>query len=502
MEYGWKITIAPDGQKRILTNIETTSQLAALIPRAIEDVYGSDPSTLEISESSASNNKNNATSSLDIPARFSIPDYIGKMVGTSSISSTTPNTYLQCPCLFTIILSPRMMNNMSSNVEFDNIKTAICSDPLLFSCIHTPDGLFQHLPPITGLRMENVLIQDSRLTRCTYANIFWNLVKTARLIDQEQYSQAYVNHGLTISKAFTLQLHKRKGYASLKGLLACETVKRLFWAVWLFDVQISTFLHISSTIDLSDIEIDRPATCDKMAQEDLDHTRFLQLLIDIRWLRVKMDVCVEESKLLNVMTQNVRQLRRFHDKLDTDLKINAVLGSTPKLLDWQRRTAIIILLELASCFLAIFSEHLGRTDTVGSLAFSMCRQAADITALLLEKWISGQFDCQYRIYLPVIAHSVSMHKVTSNLHHVYSRALLILHIIAYLPTIRYTHTLQMESLRYAAVSVQIVEHDTRLLPAADRTRVAKRYFTGIEAVGVHHSNGFESRSRPEHDGNV
>ncbi|KAI9497759.1 hypothetical protein BDB00DRAFT_803905 [Zychaea mexicana] len=431
IDYGWQVFLTSDGQKRILTNIETTAQLAALVPRALNDVYGDNNNNSSSSHATITSTSSPASShdSLDsqvvrLPVRMSLNQYLQPYDNTGA----TPTT--DCPSMFAFVMSPSLIRRMSG---YPDLSVSVTGD--LYCCPHNTQGYFPPLPPSGSLSTAvptHVLAQRTRFSDCSLSNVFWNLIKTAQLIDHGNFSQAYVNTGITITKAFNLRLHRSSTtthHEQQGRMIDAEVVKRIFWAVWLLDTQMPLLHERQSSIQLQDIQIDPPVVCQGMADDaDIAYTDCLRWLIEARRLRIKIEHNLtsmnhekDEHKVLNIVTQQIRQLRRFYEHLDTKYKLETMMMMvTIHTEQWQRRTMFMVLLEHAMNWLVLFDRFLPAlpdpTMTAGTkfpdnLTVSMCRQAADVMTVVFEKWIWDGYDCQFRLYLNHFCNTISMHKV-------------------------------------------------------------------------------------------
>ncbi|KAI9272955.1 hypothetical protein BDA99DRAFT_280151 [Phascolomyces articulosus] len=451
MDYGWQVSLTPDGQKRILTNIETTSQLAALVPRALNDVYG-DKSQLgadHINNNNNNNNNNNSNYSQATPSPTTSHESLDSQVVRLPVRSSL-NQYLQpydntgvtppldCPSMFAFVISPSLLGRMSGYLD---LAGSISRE--LYCCPHnySHQGYF---PPSTAHTTGSLstalpaalLSERTRFSDCSLSNVFWNLIKTAQLIDHGNFSQAYVNIGITITKAFNLRLHRKSTTTSLEQQgrhIDAEVAKRIFWAAWLLDTQMPLLHERRPSIQLQDIQIDRPIVCQGMMEEaDITYTDCLKWLIEVRWLRIKVEQNLasmnqekDEHKVLNIVTQQIRQLRRFYEHLDSKYKVDMILLDQQSREQWERRTTFMVLLEHGMNWLVLFDRFLPAlpdpTMTAGTkfpdnLTISMCRQAADIMTLVFEKWIWNGYDCQFRLYLNHFCNTISIHKVSLQTH--------------------------------------------------------------------------------------
>lgn len=425
--------MAPDGQKRILTNIETIAQLAALVPRALNDVYRGRPSFAGQQSAPASlPSSSTPPKPLHSVIRLSLTQYLHRQ--KVELSATTQGS--QCPCLFTFLLSPSLLGTICGYPELGSLCSSASSDPSLYVCTHCLHGFFSYpLSNSPAGRLKDSLADRTRFAECTLSNIFWNLVKTARLIDDGQYSQAYINLGITITKAFRLQLHRQQTshvQVTSANELEREVLTRLFWLVWLMDTQITLLHGGRPSIQLSDIEIDKPrfhSSTILTTVEDREHTECLKWLVEVRWIRARMEenlMTLEDeedpSKRLNTLVQQMRQLRRFYERLDDHLKLDRLLLSAVKAEDscWRHRTVHLLHLEHGLNWLILFERFLPELPDDGfaslskfpeNLAVVMCRQAADLMTLVYEQWLWDRYDCQSRLYLCHFINTVAIHKV-------------------------------------------------------------------------------------------
>ncbi|CAO3627213.1 unnamed protein product [Cunninghamella echinulata] len=161
--YGWDVKIAPNGQKRIVTNISTTSQLAALIPKALGEVYIPNNSSSQqqqqqqqqqqpllpsITLKPSFNNNNNNNNSTIVQnqvkprktKRITLERYVAAYTNPSiHVLNTAIAT---CPSLFTTIMSPRLLSQFAGHPQLSMLHTSACCTLSLNSCIHNPNGLF------------------------------------------------------------------------------------------------------------------------------------------------------------------------------------------------------------------------------------------------------------------------------------------------------------------------------------------------------------------------
>ncbi|KAI7850034.1 hypothetical protein BDC45DRAFT_262680 [Circinella umbellata] len=437
IDYGWKVSLTSDGQKRILTNIETTSQLAALVPRALNDVYGDKShnnntnyqgtsSTLMTIPSPTTSHESVESQVVRLPVRMSLNQYLQPYNNTGV---TTPPT--DCPSMFVFIMSPSLLSRMSGYSDFAK---SITHD--MYCCPHnSQQGYFPQSSTTTIIKdpLESsasptcLLTERTRFSDCSLSNVFWNLIKTAQLIDHGNFSQAYVNIGITINKAFHLRLHQSSTIQHLQQegrMIDAEVAKRIFWAAWLLDTQMPLLHERKPSIQLQDIQIDRPSLCFGMASDtDVAYTECLKWLIEVRWLRIKIEQNLtsmnhekDEHKVLNVVIQQIRQLRRFYEHLNIKFKLESMLQQEEA---WEKRTTFMVLLEHGMNWLVLFDRFLpalpDSTMTAGTkfpdnLTVSMCRQAADLMTFIFEKWIWNGYDCQFRLYLNHFCNTISIHK--------------------------------------------------------------------------------------------
>lgn len=431
MDYGWQVTVAPDGQKRIMTDIGTMSQLAALVPKALTDVYGRSTQIFTSATSSASCTSSSSTVVQETTRPPGIYKPLSHYFNVPIDMTTAPAT---CPSLLTMVLSPALLGRLAGGNKHQRgtteLAASLCMDANLFACLHQPEGYFATpvpLVPSTHLDDDGFLQQQTRFADCSLLNLFWNLIKSMRLCDKLQFSQAYVNLGVIISKMFSLQLHlPNMSCPSSAPPLERELHKRLFWAVWLLDTQVPLLYGGRPSIDAALVHPDRPALCEGMsAQEDIEQTEFLQQLIQVRWLRRQIEQSFLErtgpagESDLNKLIQHMRQLRRFYEHLDEKLKLETILAKTPAVRwSWTDRTGFVVLVELCLNWLVLMDPFLPPSQSTpgfpGNLAITLCRQAADIILLILEKWVWQAYDCQTRFLVTHVATVISMQKVSSN----------------------------------------------------------------------------------------
>ncbi|KAG0186723.1 hypothetical protein DFQ28_007400, partial [Apophysomyces sp. BC1034] len=350
LDYGWEVNLLAGGQKRITTNIETTSQLAALVPKALNDAYG---------RRSVSTTRGPALNT-NLPVqptrkRSTLEDYVtlthADLYHYNAIYGTAP-----CPSMFTIIMSPMLLSQFSAHAQLSTL-----------------------------------------------------------------HSQAYVNLGVTISKAFNLELHRERTYEDYKSFAEKETVRRIFWAIWLLDTHMPLLHDGRPTIQLEDIDIERPSARDMEQQDEIDHSEFLKSLIDVRWCRMQLEEALsdvnwsDERKMLAAVIQQMRQLRRFYDRLDNDSKRERLFDSTTNSV-WKQRKLCTTLLEQAMNWLILFDRLLPPPTQLAmerfpeNLAITICRQAANTMTLVFEIWVLEPYDCQSRLYLSHFVNTMEIHK--------------------------------------------------------------------------------------------
>ncbi|CDS03830.1 hypothetical protein LRAMOSA06785 [Lichtheimia ramosa] len=420
LDYGWQVTLTAGGRKHIATNISTIGQLASIVPEALGNVYGTrnintTPISLQKPSPITSSCSNPESDVVHLPVRTSLQQYMQPYDIQPTLST--------CPCMLTFIMSPSLLLSASNDPELLTLGAMIHSDASLYCCIHNPQSPF--VPDaLSPIQSTISLPQLTRFGDCNISNVYWNLIKTARLIDQSQFNQAYINIGSTITKALSLELHKPSTVFNATSIEA-EIRRRIFWAMWLLDTQIPLLLERRTTIQLDSIQIERPRTWDGMTDEDKGYTECLQYLIDVRWLRMKIEQNIQsmmdekdEHKLLNMVIQQVRQLRRFYERVDDKYNVE-MINSTDPCTQWQRRCLFILLLEYALNWLVLFDRFLPAvpdpTNTSGkrfpdNLAVSMCRQASDLMTLVFEKWVWDKYDCQFRLFFNHLCNTVSVHK--------------------------------------------------------------------------------------------
>ncbi|KAI8072945.1 hypothetical protein BC940DRAFT_316395 [Gongronella butleri] len=502
-DFGWDVSIAENGQKRIVTNILNTSQLAALVPKALSDVYGaSSSSSFSFSSSSNASIASSTTSSHpqmmhNNPNQPSLPR--SGTTTTSSVASSpashpysplfspTPvpstrvptakprktkrvtleryvaaytnpsihvlsNAIATCPSLFTVIMSPRLLERFAGHPQLSMLHTSACATLSLNRCKHNPQGLFSSTQSISSMVFDSPIVNadlssslssnniafsnkdladylgthsddtafptQPRFAEVSLANLYWNLLKTAKLLDDGNFNQAFVNLGVMITKAFSLQLHQPEGYAQFETPLEREAAKRIFWSIWLFDTQMPLLVDGRPSIKLDDITIDKPSwphTADASnasfqsaasmnlpfdpaaaiatsmqqppppapialagtansthgaadwldgCEEDMAHTECLRYLVETRWLRVQIENTLnaftawdDEKAILSLLIQQMRKLRRFYELLDDSLKLEAFIKAPP-MHGWHVRARSILLLEHAMNWLVLFDRFL------------------------------------------------------------------------------------------------------------------------------------------------
>ncbi|KAG2218372.1 hypothetical protein INT45_013323 [Circinella minor] len=361
-----------------------------------------------------------------LPVRMSLNQYLQPYNNTGV---TTPS--IDCPSMFVFIMSPSLLGRMSGYLDFAKSIT-----PDIYCCPHhSQQGYF---PPSTtrtkdtfGSLSSTLLTERTRFSDCNLSNVFWNLIKTAQLIDHGNFSQAYVNIGITINKAFHLRLHQSSTIQHLEQqgkMIDAEVAKRIFWAAWLLDTQMPLLHERRPSIQLQDIQIDRPSLCLGMTSDtDIAYTECLKWLIEVRWLRIKIEQNLtsmnhekDEHKVLNIVIQQIRQLRRFYEHLNIKFKLEMMLQQQEQEQQvWEKRTTFMVLLEHGMNWLVLFDRFLpalpDATMTAGTkfpdnLTVSMCRQAADLMTFIFEKWIWNGYDCQFRLYLNHFCNTISIHK--------------------------------------------------------------------------------------------
>ncbi|KAG0181070.1 hypothetical protein DFQ29_009385, partial [Apophysomyces sp. BC1021] len=418
LDYGWEVNLLAGGQKRITTNIETTSQLAALVPKALNDAYG---------RRSVSTTRGPALNT-NLPVqptrkRSTLEDYVtlthADLYHYNAIYGTAP-----CPSMFTIIMSPMLLSQFSAHAQLSTLHRSACNHAICV-CIHFPAGYFTGTDPafLASPVPENIstTFQQSLFSDCSISNVYLNLVKTARLLDDSNFSQAYVNLGVTISKAFNLELHRERTYEDYKSFAEKETVRRIFWAIWLLDTHMPLLHDGRPTIQLEDIDIERPSARDMEQQDEIDHSEFLKSLIDVRWCRMQLEEALsdvnwsDERKMLAAVIQQMRQLRRFYDRLDNDSKRERLFDSTTNSV-WKQRKLCTTLLEQAMNWLILFDRLLPPPTQLAmerfpeNLAITICRQAANTMTLVFEIWVLEPYDCQSRLYLSHFVNTMEIHK--------------------------------------------------------------------------------------------
>lgn len=546
--YGWQVTLSPGGQKQIVTNIETTSQLAALVPNALSEVYvpqqqnrsSSQPPLSSSSSSSASSSPasrgylslspqpsntlsshiaSSSSSSSSTASSSSSPSASNRTGKPSSSTAlvkprktkrvtleryvaayTNPSIHVlntsiaTCPTLFTAIMSPRLLSQFAGHPQLSMLHTSACCTLSLNSCIHNPQGLFSSstlasfespdfgitstpsssAANVPGMNDLNSLTQylgvdahetslfppQPRFAECNLANLYWNLLKTAKLLDDGNFSQAYVNLGVMITKAFTLELHCPEGYKQFNTAAEKEAAKRIFWSIWLFDTQMPLIQEGRPTIKLEDITIDKPcslleytnrgastastssSTIQSSAstppasssfpmevaieedEEDIYHTKCLRYLVEVRCIRVQLENTLasfqswdDDKAILSLIIQQMRMLRRYYEHLDPELKLENYLKSDTDG-GWKLRAKSILLLEHAMNWLVLFDRFLPLrneekpvTPFPANLAVHFCRLAADAMTLVFEKWLSLQNDCQFRWFFSHFVNCLEIHKV-------------------------------------------------------------------------------------------
>ncbi|KAF7721994.1 hypothetical protein EC973_003876 [Apophysomyces ossiformis] len=418
LDYGWEVRLLAGGEKRITTNIETTSQLAALVPKALNDVYGSRCASttrgpaLHTSSPVRLLRKRPTLDAYVTPAHADMYHY-------NVIYKAAP-----CPSMFTVIMSPITLSQFSAHAQLTTLHMSAC-DQDISACIHFPTGCFAShnstifTSPIPG--NIHAIFQQALFSDCSISNVYLNVIKTARLLDDGNFSQAYVNLGVTISKAFNLELHRERAFESYGSFAEKEAVRRIFWAVWLLDTHMPLLRDGRSTIRLEDIEIQRPSSQDMQQQDEIDHAEFLKCLVDVRWCRIQLEDALsdvnwsDDRKLLATITQQMRFLRRFYDRVQDDNKKERLLGS-PSVSIWKQRLLYTTILEHAMNWLILFNPLLPPLDQVpagkfpDALAISICRQAANIMILVFEVWVGEPYDCQSRLYISHFVNAMEIHK--------------------------------------------------------------------------------------------
>ncbi|KAI8088667.1 uncharacterized protein BX664DRAFT_358326 [Halteromyces radiatus] len=507
IDYGWQVTLSPDGQKQIITNIETTSQLAALVPNALGEVYipNQSRSASQPPLSSSSSSSSSSVSATSSSSATSPHDYA--TLPTQSINSLSKATIIKprktkritleryvaaytnpsihvlntaiatCPSLFTAIMSPRLLSQFAGHPQLSMLHTSACCTLSLNSCIHNPQGLFtsstlasfdspthnstngpgivdlNHMSNSTPKNLLNCLGTDAeesslfpfqpRFAECTLANLYWNLLKTAKLLDDGNFSQAYVNLGVMITKAFNLELHRPSGYIQFNTALEREAAKRIFWSIWLFDTQMPLFQEGRPSIKLEDITIDKPCSLKysieqgllptssssssssnvEEDEEDLSHADCLRYLVEVRYIRVELENTLasfqgwdDDKAILSMIIQQMRMLRRYYEHLDDDFKMESYLKDTTST-GWKLRAKSILLLEHAMNWLVLFDRFLPLrneekpvTPFPANLAIHFCREAANAMTLVFEKWLSTQNDCQFRWFFSHFVNCLEIHK--------------------------------------------------------------------------------------------
>lgn len=407
-------------------------------------------------------------------------------------------------------MSPRLLSQFAGHPQLSMLHTSACCTLSLNSCIHNPSGLFssstlssfdppthdltngpgmmdlnlmsslgnnhlnnnsnnnpfyQHqLSHFLGIAADdtNIIPTQPRFAECNLANVYWNLLRTAKLLDDGQFSQAYVNLGVMITKAFSLQLHRRSGYEQFKTPLEREAAKRIFWAIWLFDTQIPLMQESNTSIKLEDIDIEKPCSINDLQknnalpslsttqtlpqtpsssssipqpmslieedEEDKCHTEFLRYLIEVRWIRVELENVLntftgwdDDRAILSLLTHQMRKLRRYYEFLDDKFKLESYLHDIQFnnfKNGWSIRTRSILLLEHAMNWLILFdrflptkNEEKSITPFPANMAIHFCRQSADVMTLIFEQWFSIQSDCQYRWFFSHFVNCLDIHKV-------------------------------------------------------------------------------------------
>ncbi|ORX49154.1 hypothetical protein DM01DRAFT_1111163 [Hesseltinella vesiculosa] len=504
-DYGWEVSISENGQKCIVTNIETTSQLAALVPRALSDVYVSHPyqryaqPTLSASSSAGSASGASLASSPSsshgysplfspIPSQQHGPTTLKSTAQSKARKSkrvtleryvaayTNPSIHMlstaiaTCPCLFTAIMSPRFLACFAGHAELSMLHTSACCTLSLNSCSHNSRGLFSQssmaaafdatptgmlpvgssatssssdllashinkdLSHYLGTNADDTTLFPThpRFGEVSLSNLYWNLLKTAKLLDDGNFSQAFVNLGVMITKAFSLKLHRPEGYTEFATPLQREVAKRIFWAIWLFDTQMPLLQEGRPSIKLDDITIDKPsypvASQELMQanEEDIAHTECLRYLVETRWIRVQLEntLCSfqawdDDKAVLSMIIQQMRMLRRFYEMLDSKFKLEAYLKQPPTTQGWQLRAHSILLLEHAMNWLVLFdrflplrNEEMPVTPFPANLAIHFCREAANVMTLVFEKWLEAEKDCQFRWFFSHFVNCLEIHKVS------------------------------------------------------------------------------------------
>ncbi|CAO3627209.1 unnamed protein product [Cunninghamella echinulata] len=266
-----------------------------------------------------------------------------------------------------------------------------------------------------------------------------------------------------ITKAFSLQLHRRSGYEQFKTPLEREAAKRIFWAIWLYDSQMPLLQESCPSIKLEDIDIEKPYSIHDLQQqqqqqqqqqneendtsssslpsplsmtlieedeEDKCHTEFLRYLIEVRWIRVELENTLnaftgwnDDRAVLSLITHQMRKLRRYYEFLDDQFKIESYLHDIQHKNfknSWSIRTRSVLLLEHAMNWLVLFDRFLPLkneekpiTPFPANLAIHFCRQAADVMTLIFEQWFSVQNDCQYRWFFSHFVNCLEIHKYIS-----------------------------------------------------------------------------------------
>ncbi|KAI8376466.1 uncharacterized protein BYT42DRAFT_387647 [Radiomyces spectabilis] len=396
--YGWEVTLLPGGHKRIITDMETTSGLATVIPNSVQDIY---QDTCADHLPPTKSNTSSLPLKQCLPLNYYVPDILRSCVLSEQNDS--------CPCLFTVIMSPQILQSFTNHPQFGALYASTSS------CAHYPQGLFTSPPP-NEFCMKHY---SSRFTDYSFSSLYCSLLRTVRLIDTNQLNQAYVGIGVTISKALSLGLHKSATYQHHVHKAECEIERRLFWAIWLLDTQMPLLQQRRTSFRLKDISVEKPSVCDGMAIQDVHHTYCLSSLIETRWLREQIQEklntgdLTKKTETLNQITDAMRQLRRFYDALDDQVKIHTLWHR--KSTEWYHRYQCIVLLEHAFNWMLLFDHFLPARHETGlafpyNLALQFCRQAADLITLVFERWIFTQYDCQSRMFLSHLGNAIQMHR--------------------------------------------------------------------------------------------
>ncbi|KAI9320701.1 hypothetical protein BX666DRAFT_1875310 [Dichotomocladium elegans] len=354
----------------IFTNLTTMTELAAVLPQALDSVYRVQSTGSLLQDLPAVTKGDEDRDAIYVPVRTSLTQYM--------LPHVIKPLQLSCPHLFLLLMSPPLLQRVNSHPELSALASDIYTDQSLYKCVHTPHGLFS-LDVLAVAKQVTPLSERTQLSNCTISNVYWNLVKTTRLLEQALYTQAYVNIGQAASKAFTLQLHKPNPIEGLTALEA-ELLKRIFWSLWLYDTQIALLIDRPPSIRLTDIHIDRPQVCEGMIEQDLDYTGCLRLMIETRWMRIDLRNSIssfkkekDKQKQLNMIIQHVRQLRKLYEHTDDKYKIN-MLMTTKTLSRWHQRGLYIFLLEHALNWVVLFDSFLPVVPDPSMLA----EQLADI----------------------------------------------------------------------------------------------------------------------------